>query len=75
MLTITDTGCGIPDEELPLIFDRFWRSRRASQASGSGIGLAVASELARAHGGQLSASSQLGQGTRMTLTLPRALSR
>jgi signal transduction histidine kinase len=52
--------------------DRFWRGRQAAHISGSGIGLAVAAELTRAHGGQLSANSPPGQGTCMTLTLPRA---
>jgi two-component system, OmpR family, sensor histidine kinase BaeS len=72
VLTVTDTGTGIPADELPRIFDRFWRGRQASQTSGSGVGLAVAAELTRAHGGQLSATSQPGQGTQMTLILPRA---
>ena len=72
MLTVTDTGTGIPADELPHIFDRFWRGRQASQTSGSGIGLAIADELTQAHGGQLSATSQPGQGTQMTLTLPLA---
>jgi len=72
VLTVTDTGTGIPADELPRIFDRFWRGRQAMQLSGSGIGLAVAAELARAHDGQLTARSQPGQGTEMTLTLPRA---
>jgi two-component system sensor histidine kinase BaeS len=72
VLTVTDTGIGIPADELPHVFDRFWRGRGAAQISGSGIGLAVASELAQAHGGQLTASSEPGQGTVMTLTLPRA---
>ena len=72
VLTVTDTGAGIPAEELPRIFDRFWRGRQAAPVSGSGIGLAVAAELARAHGGQLTASSQPGRGTRMTLILPGA---
>ena len=72
MLQVTDTGPGVPADELPRIFDRFWRGRQASQTSGSGIGLAIAAELTRAHGGQLAASSQPGQGTRMTLTLPHA---
>jgi two-component system, OmpR family, sensor histidine kinase BaeS len=72
ILTVTDTGTGIPADELPRIFDRFWRGRQASQTSGSGIGLAVAAELAQAHGGRLTASSQPGLGTRMTLTLPLA---
>ena len=72
VLTVTDTGTGIPADELPRIFDRFWRGRQAMQLSGSGIGLAVAAELARAHDGQLTARSQPGQGTEMTLTLRRA---
>jgi signal transduction histidine kinase len=72
VLTVTDTGIGIPAEELPHVFDRFWRGRQASQTSGSGIGLAVAAELAQAHGGRLTATSEPGLGTRMTLTLPLA---
>ena len=72
VLRVTDTGAGIPADELPHIFERFWRGRQAMQTSGSGIGLAVAAELARAHGGQLTASSQPGRGTEMTLSLPAA---
>jgi signal transduction histidine kinase len=72
VLRISDTGRGIPADELPRIFDRFWRGRDAARISGSGIGLSVAAELAQAHGGQLTAASQPGQGTQMTLTLPRA---
>ena len=73
VLTVTDTGTGIPADELPRIFDRFWRGRQAAQFSGSGIGLAVAAELAQAHDGQLTAHSEPGQGTEMTLTLPARL--
>ena len=72
VLRVTDTGAGIPADELPHIFERFWRGRQAAHTSGSGIGLAVAAELARAHGGQLAASSEPGRGTEMTLTLPAA---
>jgi two-component system, OmpR family, sensor histidine kinase BaeS len=72
VLRVTDTGTGIPAEDLPRIFDRFWRGQQATQVSGSGIGLAVAAELAQAHGGRLSASSEPGRGTQMTLTLPKA---
>jgi len=72
VLRIADTGPGIPADELPRIFDRFWRGRDAAHISGSGIGLTVAAELAQAHGGQLTAASQSGQGTQMTLILPRA---
>jgi len=69
-LTVSDTGIGIPADELPYIFERFWRGRQAAQTSGSGIGLAIAAELARAHGGELTARSEPGRGTAMTLTLP-----
>ncbi|MDQ2814357.1 MAG: ATP-binding protein, partial [Actinomycetota bacterium] len=72
VLEVADTGIGIPAGELPHIFDRFWRGAGAAQTSGSGIGLSIAAELARAHGGALTAASQPGQGTRLTLTLPLA---
>jgi two-component system sensor histidine kinase BaeS len=71
-VTVADTGIGIPADELPHIFDRFWRGRHAAQTSGSGIGLAVAAELARAHGGELTARSEPGRGTAMTLSLRAA---
>ena len=72
VLEVEDTGVGIPPDELPRIFDRFWRGQAAAQTSGSGIGLAIAAELAWAHGGTLTAASEPGAGTRITLTLPRA---
>ncbi len=72
VLRVTDTGAGIAAEDLPRIFDRFFRGQQAAQISGSGIGLAVAAELAQAHGGRLTAASQLGHGTQMTLSLPSA---
>ena len=73
VLEVVDHGIGIPAEDLPRIFDRFWRGQEAAaHTSGSGIGLAVAAELTRAHGGTLTATSRLGQGTRMTVTLPQA---
>jgi two-component system, OmpR family, sensor histidine kinase BaeS len=59
-------------DELPRIFDRFWRGQAAAQTSGSGIGLAIAADLAAAHGGTLAADSQPGKGTRLTRTLPLA---
>ena len=70
VLEVADTGIGIPAEELPRVFDRFWRGQRSGQTSGSGIGLTIAAELARAHGGELTAASAEGAGTTMTLTLP-----
>ncbi len=70
-LRVTDNGSGIPPDELPRIFDRFYRGRDAASVSGSGIGLAVVAELARAHGGRLDVASEPGEGTEVTLTLPR----
>ena len=70
VLEVADTGVGIPADELPRIFDRFWRGQAAAQTSGSGIGLAIATEIVSAHGGTLTAASGPGQGTRLTLTVP-----
>lgn len=70
-LTVADTGIGIPPDELPHIFERFWRGR-GTRTAGSGIGLAVVDELVRAHGGTVSAESQAGKGARFTVELPRA---
>ena len=75
VLRVADTGTGIPADDLPRIFDRFFRGQQAAQISGSGIGLAVAAELVQAHGGRLTAASQTtgpGRGTQMTLSLPSA---
>jgi two-component system sensor histidine kinase BaeS len=72
VLEVTDTGVGISADDLPRIFDRFWRGQAAAQISGSGIGLSIAAELTRAHGGELTASSEPGHGARFTLTLPSA---
>jgi two-component system, OmpR family, sensor histidine kinase BaeS len=72
VLQVRDTGAGIPAEDLPHIFDRFWRGRSAAQVSGSGIGLTIAAQLAQAHGGELTARSEPGRGAEFTLTLPVA---
>ncbi|MDQ1719448.1 MAG: two-component system, OmpR family, sensor histidine kinase BaeS [Pseudonocardiales bacterium] len=69
VLKVTDTGPGINADDLPHIFDRFFRSRTA-RADGSGIGLAVAAELTAAHHGTLTAHSQPGHGTTFTTRLP-----
>lgn len=69
---VTDTGEGIPADELPHVFDRFRRAdpSRARTTGGSGLGLAIVRQLAEAHGGTATARSRLGNGTTVTLTLP-----
>lgn len=71
-MEVSDTGPGIPEEELPHVFDRFWRGVAGATSSGSGIGLAVVAELVRAHHGQVHVSSEVGRGSRFTVLLPTA---
>jgi signal transduction histidine kinase len=66
VFTVADRGPGISAEELPKIFDRFYRG---PASRGSGLGLTIAQQLARAHGGEMSASSRLGEGTTIRFTL------
>ncbi|MBN1313675.1 MAG: HAMP domain-containing histidine kinase [Anaerolineae bacterium] len=71
-LTIQDTGSGIAPEDLPFVFDRFWRgdrSRARQSGTGSGLGLAIARQLVQAHGGQIAVESKPGQGTRFSIRL------
>jgi signal transduction histidine kinase len=69
-LEVSDTGPGISPDDQPHVFDRLWRGAGAAQTAGSGIGLAVAAELARAHEGSIDLASELGSGSRFTLVLP-----
>ena len=69
-LRVADTGPGLPDDELPHVFDRFWRGSAASRASGSGIGLAVVAELVRAHRGQVEATNEAAGGACFTVLIP-----
>ena len=73
-VTVTDTGTGIPAEDLPFVFDRFWRGDRSrSRASGgSGLGLAILRHLVELHGGTIGAASRPGEGSQFWFTLPRA---
>jgi signal transduction histidine kinase len=69
VLTVSDTGEGMPPEQVARIFDRFYKG---SESRGSGLGLTIAKSIVTAHGGEITASSQLGRGTSVTLTLPRS---
>jgi two-component system sensor histidine kinase BaeS len=69
VLRVSDSGPGIPAEELPHIFDRFYRGHTA-RASGTGIGLTVVRELIGAHGGTIQTASEPGQGASFTVQLP-----
>ncbi len=70
VLTVADTGPGIPADDLPHVFDRPWRGQDARSVAGSGIGLAVVRELVTAHGGTVTAQSPPGGGTTVTIRLP-----
>jgi signal transduction histidine kinase len=76
VVEVRDTGIGIAAEDLPHVFDRFWRSDRSrSRATGgSGIGLAVVRELVRAHHGRVELRSELGHGTTARVVLPAGVS-
>ncbi|WP_140416366.1 ATP-binding protein, partial [Arthrobacter globiformis] len=69
---VTDTGVGIPEQEIAQVFTRFYRASNASSAAipGSGLGLAIAHDIVRRHGGSLDLSSVLGEGTTVAVQLP-----
>jgi two-component system sensor histidine kinase BaeS len=75
VVEVTDTGPGVPAEEQPLIWDRFYRGSAGRMAAGTGIGLAVVKELASAHGGSVTLDSPPGGGARFTVRIPSADSR
>jgi two-component system OmpR family sensor kinase len=72
LVTVRDTGPGIPAEDLPYIFDRFYRAdkSRSRSVGGSGLGLTIARYIVEAHGGRIWAESQVGQGTRVQFIIP-----
>jgi PAS domain S-box-containing protein len=71
-ITVSDTGCGIPPEQLPHVFDRFWQARRGASQRGTGLGLAISRGIVEAHGGSISAESEVGRGSAFRFTVPVA---
>ena len=74
MLTVSDTGVGIPEESLAHIFERFYRVDKARSRStgGSGLGLSIVRNLIERNNGQIRVTSKLGEGTEFTITFPIA---
>jgi signal transduction histidine kinase len=73
-VSVADTGVGIATEDLPHVFDRFYRAdkSRARVSGGSGLGLAIVKQLVEAHHGRIQVESEVGRGSRFVFTLPRA---
>ena len=69
---VRDRGPGIAEEDVPFIFDRFYRAPSARSMPGSGLGLAIVRQVADAHGGTITVEAPEGGGTRMRLRLPSA---
>lgn len=72
-IAVSDNGVGIPEEDIPHLFERFYRveKARSSDKGGTGLGLAIAREFAEAHGGTISVKSRVSEGTTFTVTLPK----
>jgi len=70
VLTVDDQGQGISEEDLPHVFERFWRSRESRAMPGSGLGLAIVAQVVERHAGSVTAGRAPGGGARLTVTMP-----
>lgn len=70
VFSVRDSGKGIPAEQLPFIFDRYWTAKEGN-ASGTGLGLYISQGIINAHGGQLMAESTVGEGSEFRFNVPR----
>jgi signal transduction histidine kinase len=67
---VADTGAGIPADDVPHVFARFWQKRPTAGMRGTGLGLAIVRGIVEAHGGQVSLESSSGKGSRFSFTIP-----
>ncbi|WP_144559097.1 ATP-binding protein [Shouchella miscanthi] len=77
VFSVHDSGSGIPEEDLPYVFERFYKADKARtrQRGGTGLGLAIAKNIVEAHGGSISVQSKVGEGTVFRFTIPRKMNR
>lgn len=73
VIQVSDTGCGIPENDLPHIFDRFYQGKHNNQSAGSGLGLHLVKEYVQMHNGSVDVESKLGQGSTFTVEIPANL--
>ena len=74
-VAVCDTGSGVPSEEIPRLFERFYKADKARRSDGTGLGLAIAKHIVQAHGGTIWAESEHGKGAIFRFTLPLAEAR
>jgi two-component system phosphate regulon sensor histidine kinase PhoR len=70
IVSVSDTGIGIPEDALPHVFERFYKADKSRSKDGSGLGLAIAKHIVQAHGGRIWAQSEEGKGSTFSFTLP-----